>query len=59
VACGVEPGAALAAATSVPARLLGRADVGRLAAGARADLVWWSPDLRVRRVWVGGTCVTV
>jgi N-acetylglucosamine-6-phosphate deacetylase len=59
VACGVDPAAALAAATSVPARLLGRAEVGRLAAGARADLVWWSTDLRVRRVWVGGTCVTV
>jgi N-acetylglucosamine-6-phosphate deacetylase len=59
VACGVEPAAALAAATSAPARLLGHADLGRLVAGARADLVWWSEDLRVRRVWVAGTCVTV
>jgi N-acetylglucosamine-6-phosphate deacetylase len=59
VVCGVDPAAALAAATSVPARLLGREDVGRLAVGARADLVWWSDDLDVRRVWVAGTCVSV
>ena len=39
VAAGVPARTALAAATSEPARYLGQADAGRIAAGARADLV--------------------
>lgn len=54
VAAGLDPAVVLAAATETPARSLGRADLGRLRAGALADLVWWDDDLRPRRVWLGG-----
>jgi N-acetylglucosamine-6-phosphate deacetylase len=54
ISAGVEPARALAAATSVPAAAAGIHDRGRIAAGCRADLVWWDADLRVRRVWIGG-----
>ena len=49
---GVEE--AVLAASRNPADVLGRADLGRLQVGARADLVWWSDDLHVQQVWVGG-----
>jgi imidazolonepropionase-like amidohydrolase len=39
VAAGLSPAEALAAATSVPASIFGLADRGRIAPGARADLV--------------------
>jgi hypothetical protein len=29
-----------------------------LAPGARADLVWWDDDLRVRGVWIDGAPAT-
>ncbi len=54
VRCGASPAQALLAATATPAALLGRTDVGDLRVGAAADLVWWSDDLQVQRVWVGG-----
>jgi N-acetylglucosamine-6-phosphate deacetylase len=54
VALGVEPAAAIEAATRVPADVLGRADLGRIAPGAAADLVWLGPDFRTRAAWVGG-----
>jgi len=54
VACGVPLTAAVAAATSIPADLIGRPDLGRLVAGAAADLVWLGPDLRTRATWLGG-----
>lgn len=58
VACGVDLGTALAAATRVPADAVGRADLGRIEPGAAADLVHLAPDggsvLRARRTWVGG-----
>jgi N-acetylglucosamine-6-phosphate deacetylase len=54
VACGVPLAAAVAAATSIPADLIGRPDLGRLVAGAAADLVWLGPDLRTRATWLGG-----
>ncbi|HET8971060.1 MAG TPA: N-acetylglucosamine-6-phosphate deacetylase [Candidatus Nanopelagicales bacterium] len=57
VGCGLAPAAAIAAASRVPARLLGRDDVGDLTVGAHADLVWWSPDLQVRRSWLGGSAL--
>ncbi|MDX6221653.1 MAG: N-acetylglucosamine-6-phosphate deacetylase [Frankiales bacterium] len=51
---GIAASDVLDAATRVPADVLGRTDLGRLATGAKADLVWWSDDLRPLRVWVGG-----
>jgi N-acetylglucosamine-6-phosphate deacetylase len=46
---------AVAAASRVPADLLGRGDLGRIAPGARADLAWLDDDLRALATWVGGT----
>lgn len=57
VACGVSLAAAVAAATSIPADLIGRPDLGRLAPGAVADLVWLGPDLSTRATWLGGQLV--
>jgi N-acetylglucosamine-6-phosphate deacetylase len=57
VRTGVSIPAAVAAATRIPADLIGRPDLGRLAAGATADLVWLSPDLRTRATWIGGRLV--
>lgn len=54
VALGVAPAAAIEAASRVPATVLGRDDIGRIAPGAHADLVWLGPDLRVRATWIGG-----
>jgi N-acetylglucosamine-6-phosphate deacetylase len=51
---GIAASDVLDAATRVPADVLGRTDLGRLATGAKADLVWWSDDLRPLRVWIGG-----
>ena len=52
---GVSLEDALRAATSTPAALLGLADRGRIAIGARADLVALDPtELTVRSVWSGG-----
>jgi N-acetylglucosamine-6-phosphate deacetylase len=57
VDAGVDPVAAVAAATSTPAALLGLDDRGRLATGLRADLVVLDHDWRVRRVMRGGDWV--
>jgi N-acetylglucosamine-6-phosphate deacetylase len=54
VACGISLPAAVAAATRIPANLVGRPDLGRLTTGAAADLVWLGPDLRTRATWVAG-----
>jgi N-acetylglucosamine-6-phosphate deacetylase len=54
VGLGCSPAEVLNAATRVPADVLDRRDLGRLTVGARADLVWWSDDLRPLGVWVGG-----
>lgn len=54
VAAGIDPAAAMAALTANPARVLGLVDRGRLAVGARADLVVLSEDLEVRAVMTGG-----
>jgi N-acetylglucosamine-6-phosphate deacetylase len=45
---------AVAAASRIPADLIGRPDLGRLAPGAAADLAWLGDDLRTRATWVGG-----
>ena len=48
---------AVAAVTSTPARLLGLADRGRLAPGARADITVLDAELRVLATIVGGEVV--
>jgi N-acetylglucosamine-6-phosphate deacetylase len=53
-ALGVPLADAVAAASSVPARVLGRGDVGLLRPGARADLVVLDDALEVARVLVAG-----
>ena len=57
VRCGLALPAAVAAATRIPADLIGRPDLGLLAAGAAADLVWLSPGLRTRATWIAGQLV--
>ena len=57
VAAGVPLAQAVRAATSVPADYLGLADVGRLAAGKRADLAVLADDLTVARVMHRGAWV--
>ena len=54
VAAGAGLPEAVAAATRIPADLIGRPDLGRLAPGAAADLVWLGDDLRTRATWVAG-----
>ncbi len=57
IACGIDPAIALTAATRVPADALGAPDLGRLAAGAAADLVWLDEDWSTRASWVAGGVV--
>jgi N-acetylglucosamine-6-phosphate deacetylase len=45
---------ALRMAATYPAELLGRADIGRIAKGARADLVQIDGALQARAIWRGG-----
>ena len=52
---GLPPAKAVRHATANPARVLGLADRGRIAPGARADLIALDPGtLDVRKVWIGG-----
>jgi N-acetylglucosamine-6-phosphate deacetylase len=53
-ALGAELEEALAAASTVPARIAGRRDLGRLAIGAPADVVVLDDRLEVQRVLVAG-----
>ncbi|MER3438275.1 MAG: N-acetylglucosamine-6-phosphate deacetylase [Chloroflexota bacterium] len=48
---------ALRMASEIPARLLGRSDLGRIAVGATADLTLFDRDLRVVATIVGGQVV--
>ncbi|CND90387.1 N-acetylglucosamine-6-phosphate deacetylase [Mycobacterium tuberculosis] len=54
IGLGLDPAAAVDAATRIPAALIGRPDLGRIAPGAAADLVWLGPDHRARTTWAGG-----
>ncbi|MBT9607248.1 amidohydrolase family protein [Microbacterium sp.] len=54
IAAGLDPAAVLAACTENAARSLGRTDIGHVAEGALADLVWWDSTWHPSRVWVGG-----
>jgi N-acetylmuramic acid 6-phosphate etherase/N-acetylglucosamine-6-phosphate deacetylase len=57
IAAGIAPAAALEAATAAPARALGLTDRGRLAAGLRADLVWFDDAFQVRNCWIAGGAI--
>jgi N-acetylglucosamine-6-phosphate deacetylase len=52
---GVELGEALRMASVYPAEFLRRSDIGRIAAGARADLVHIDDDLNAKATWRAGT----
>ncbi len=54
VAAGVGLPDAVAAATRIPADLIARPDLGRIARGAAADLAWLSDDLRTVATWIAG-----
>jgi N-acetylglucosamine-6-phosphate deacetylase len=53
-AAGVGLVESVAAATRIPADLIGRADLGRVAAGAAADFAWLGDDLRTKATWIAG-----
>jgi N-acetylglucosamine-6-phosphate deacetylase len=57
VAAGAGLAAAVAAATRIPADLIGRPELGRIGPGAAADLVWLDDDLRTLATWVDGDMV--
>jgi N-acetylglucosamine-6-phosphate deacetylase len=59
VTAGVGLSEAVRAATRVPADLIGRPDIGRIAPGAAADLAWLGDDMRTRATWIGGELVFV
>lgn len=54
VAAGIALPEAVAAASRIPADLVGRQDIGRIAVGAAADLAWLGDDLRTKATWIGG-----
>jgi len=54
ISLGLPEAQVIEAASRIPADALGRADLGRIAVGARADLVWWSDDFHPLRTWVDG-----
>jgi N-acetylglucosamine-6-phosphate deacetylase len=54
VSVGVSLPAAVAAATRIPADLIGRPDLGRIAPGTRGDLTWLGAGLRAEATWLAG-----
>jgi N-acetylglucosamine-6-phosphate deacetylase len=57
VGIGLDEASVLRAATEVPADALGRADLGRIAPGTRADLVWFDDGYHPLRTWIAGRSV--
>ena len=57
VRLGADVADALAAATSVPARIAGRPDLGTLAPGSAADVIVLDDSLEIQRVLVRGSDV--
>jgi len=57
VGLGLDEASVLEAATRVPADALGRADLGRIERGARADLVWFDDGYHPLRTWIAGRSV--
>ena len=57
VGAGVDLAAALTAASTNPAGLLGLSDRGCIAVGRRADVVALTTQLEVEQVWVAGDAV--
>jgi N-acetylglucosamine-6-phosphate deacetylase len=57
IKAGVGLADAVAAATRIPADLIGRPDLGRIAPGAAADLAWLGDDMRTKATWIGGELV--
>ncbi|MFT2752753.1 N-acetylglucosamine-6-phosphate deacetylase [Clavibacter sp. Sh2088] len=57
IAAGLDPARVLAACTENAARSLGRADIGHVAAGAAADLVWWDAAWQPSAVWIAGEAI--
>lgn len=51
---GIAPERALAMASSIPAAVIGRGDLGHLRPGARADMVHLGADWALRGVWRAG-----
>lgn len=51
---GLDVADAVRLTATTPAAAAGRPDLGRLAVGAAADLVWLDARLKVRRTWVEG-----
>jgi N-acetylglucosamine-6-phosphate deacetylase len=54
IGLGMPVPTVIEAASRVPADALHRPDLGRLAVGARADLVHWTEDFHPARTWVDG-----
>jgi N-acetylglucosamine-6-phosphate deacetylase len=57
VTAGIALPDAVAAASRIPADLVDRPDLGRIAPGAAADLAWLGEDLRTKATWIGGRLV--
>ena len=57
VRAGAGLPATVAAATRIPADLIGRPELGRITPGALADLAWLGEDLRARATWVAGDLI--
>jgi N-acetylglucosamine-6-phosphate deacetylase len=57
VAVGIALPDAVAAATRIPADLIGRPDIGRIEAAAAADLTWLNDELTAAATWVSGSQV--
>lgn len=55
VALGVDPARALAMASRIPADVIGAQDRGRIVPGARGDLVFLSPEMHLKAVWLAGS----